>query len=88
MEKKTLRFEFLADTKKFLGKVGRVGKSFEALGKDMNRVGGQINKVFAGLVLLLVLLQLKQLVSFVLLRMECLKSLLCCLVSQLLPWTK
>jgi TP901 family phage tail tape measure protein len=49
MEKKTLRFEFLADTKKFLGKVGRVGKSFEALGQDMNRVGGQINKVFAGI---------------------------------------
>ena len=47
--KKTLRFEFLADTKKFLGKVGRVGKSFDALGKDMNRVGGQINKVFAGI---------------------------------------
>ena len=47
--KKTLRFEFLADTKKFLGKVGRVGKSFDALGKDMSRVGGQINKVFAGI---------------------------------------
>ena len=49
MEKKTLRFEFLADTKKFLGKVGAVGKKFEALGQDMNRVGGQINKVFAGI---------------------------------------
>ena len=49
MEKKTLRFEFLADTKKFLGKVGAVGKKFDALGQDMNRVGGQINKVFAGL---------------------------------------
>ena len=49
MEKKTLRFEFLADTKKFLGKVGGVGKKFEALGQDMNRVGGQINKVFAGI---------------------------------------
>ena len=49
MEKKTLRFEFLADTKKFLGKVGAVGKKFEALGQDMNRVGGQINKVFAGM---------------------------------------
>jgi|TARA_Y100000004_G_scaffold92352_2_gene103523 TP901 family phage tail tape measure protein len=48
-EVKTLRFEFLADTKKFLGKVGAVGKKFDALGKDMNRVGGQINKVFAGL---------------------------------------
>jgi TP901 family phage tail tape measure protein len=47
--KKTLRFEFLADTKKFLGKVGRVGKSFDALGKDMSKVGGQINKVFAGI---------------------------------------
>jgi len=49
MEKKTLRFEFLADTKKFLGKVGAVGKKFDALGQDMNRVGGQINKVFAGM---------------------------------------
>tara|TARA_Y100000033_G_scaffold38577_1_gene37888 strand:+ start:1167 stop:3389 length:2223 start_codon:yes stop_codon:yes gene_type:complete len=48
-ETKTLRFEFLADTKKFLGKVGAVGKKFDALGQDMNRVGGQINKVFAGL---------------------------------------
>lgn len=47
--KKTLRFEFLADTKKFLGKVGAVGKKFDALGQDMNRVGGQINKVFAGI---------------------------------------
>jgi TP901 family phage tail tape measure protein len=49
MEKKTLRFEFLADTKKFLGKVGAVGKKFDALGQDMGRVGGQINKVFAGI---------------------------------------
>ena len=49
VDTKTLRFEFLADTKKFLGKIGRVGKSFDALGKDMNRVGGQINKVFAGI---------------------------------------
>ena len=48
-ETKTLRFEFLADTKKFLGKVGAVGKKFDALGQDMSRVGGQINKVFAGL---------------------------------------
>ena len=48
-ETKTLRFEFLADTKKFLGKVGAVGKKFDALGQDMGRVGGQINKVFAGL---------------------------------------
>ncbi len=49
MDTKTLRFEFLADTKKFLGKVGAVGKKFEVLGQDMNRVGGQINKVFAGI---------------------------------------
>lgn len=49
MEQKTLRFEFLADTKKFLGKVGEAGKKFEALGQDMSRVGGQINKVFAGI---------------------------------------
>ena len=48
-ETKTLRFEFLADTKKFLGKVGAVGKKFDALGQDMSRVGGQINKVFAGI---------------------------------------
>ena len=47
--KKTLRFEFLADTKKFLGNVGKVGKKFDALGKDMAKVGGNINKVFAGM---------------------------------------
>ena len=46
---KTLRFEFLADTKKFLGKVGKVSKSFNALGKDMTRVGGQVNKAFAAM---------------------------------------
>ena len=50
MEKKTLRFEFLADTKKFLGKVGRVGKSFEALGKDMKKgMGGSVKAATHGL---------------------------------------
>src|SRR5210317_1768312 len=46
---KTLRFEFLADTKKFLGNVGKVGKKFSDVGAQMKSTGDTINKVFAGI---------------------------------------
>lgn len=46
---KTLRFEFLADTKKFLGNVGKVGKKFSDVGAQMKSTGDNINKVFAGI---------------------------------------
>ena len=46
---KTLRFEFLADTKKFLGNVGKVGKKFSDVGTQMKSSGDKINKVFAGI---------------------------------------
>ncbi len=46
---KTLRFEFLADTKKFLGNVGKVGKKFKDVGDSMKSAGDNINKVFAGI---------------------------------------
>jgi len=46
---KTLRFEFLADTKKFLGNIGSVGKKFGDLGSEMKATGDTINKVVAGI---------------------------------------
>lgn len=46
---KTLRFEFLADTKKFLGNIGKVGKKFNDLGAEMKQTGDNINKAVAGI---------------------------------------
>lgn len=46
---KTLRFEFLADTKKFLGNIGKVGKKFGDLSADMKKTGDTINKAVAGI---------------------------------------
>ena len=46
---KTLRFEFLADTKKFLGNVGKVGKKFSDVGTQMKSSGDKINKVLGGI---------------------------------------
>ena len=46
---KTLRFTFLADTKKFLGNVGKVGKKFSDVGAEMKKTGDTVNKIFAGI---------------------------------------
>ena len=46
---KTLRFEFLADTKKFLGNIGQVGSKFSDLGAEMKKTGDTVNKIFAGI---------------------------------------